>query len=87
MNNMRSTSGGNSFKKTPNQQMATEKNKKVDNQVMQYLGNLQEEQDSQYLDDVQVTEIAAYDGPDKMHQLEPSKLGNYSKQQVRNQTR
>jgi hypothetical protein len=44
---------------------------------MQYLGDLQEEEDSQFLDDVQVTEIAAFDGPEKMHQLEPSKIGSY----------
>jgi len=78
---MRSTSGGNSFKKTPKVLPKTKKN-----EVIQYRGNMNQEDHSQYQEDVQVTEIAAYDGQDKMNQLEPSKMGNYQKHMLnRNQ--
>ena len=47
---------------------------------------MNQEDHSQYQEDVQVTEIAAYDGQDKMNQLEPSKMGNYQKHMLnRNQ--
>ena len=75
MSNMRSGNGS-TYKKSGGSK-ATNKNKKTDNQVMQYLGHLQEEQDSHYQEEAQVTEVAAYDGADKVNQLEPSKLGNY----------